>query len=164
MNEDVSKIATNLQPNCNEPLTIDQLREMDGQPVFVYVIDHSVFADKDDDFDAWGLCGKSWVTVWDKKRADIVNVDYDFNDLGKTWLAYRYPPVKLDDWEPCIVCRSCANCKNAFIESDMEPCESCIQSTKWDKFNPVGFCTSCGKPLTDEAKTILDKRLRGCMG
>jgi hypothetical protein len=71
-----------------EPLTLDQLREMDGQPVWVHVIDHTVFSDKEDDFDGWGMCRKSWVRIWDSKRANIVLIDYDFDNYGKTWLAY----------------------------------------------------------------------------
>ena len=75
-----------------KPLTIDELREMNGEPVWVMVVDHKVFADKDDDFDGWGMCRKSWARLWDKERADLIHVDYDFEDYGKKWLAYRTKP------------------------------------------------------------------------
>lgn len=76
----------------NEPLTLEELRKMVGQPVWVKVIDHTVFADKEDDFDGWGMCRSSWVRVRDGNRADIVHVDYEFEIYGKEWLAYRRPP------------------------------------------------------------------------
>lgn len=75
-----------------QPLTLEELQEMDGEPVWVMVVDHKVFADKDDDFDGWGMCRKSWARLWDKERADLIHVDYDFEDYGKTWLAYRTKP------------------------------------------------------------------------
>lgn len=76
----------------SSPLTLEELREMDGEPVWVKVVDHTVFADNKDDFDGWGMCRSSWVRVWDERRADTVKVDYDFEDYGKTWLAYRRRP------------------------------------------------------------------------
>ena len=85
----------NAQPTLtppNEALTLEQLREMDGEPVWVHIIDHTIFADKKDDFDGWGMCRKSWVRIWDSKRADIVHIDYDFEDYEKDWIAYRRPP------------------------------------------------------------------------
>lgn len=75
-----------------KPLTLDELIRMDGEPVWVMVVDHKVFADKDDDFDGWGMCRKSWARLWDKERADLIHVDYDFEDYGKKWLAYRTKP------------------------------------------------------------------------
>lgn len=79
-------------PEQGSPLTLEELRLMDGCPVWVEVIDHSVFADKADDFDGWGLVRKSWVRVLDEKRADLVMVDYHFEDYGKEWQAYSQPP------------------------------------------------------------------------
>lgn len=74
------------------PLTLEQLKKMSGQPVWVEVINHSVFADPEDDFDAWGMCRRSWVRVWDEKRADLISIDYDFETYEKDWLAYTCPP------------------------------------------------------------------------
>lgn len=76
----------------NEPLTLEELRELGGESVWVKVIDHNMFADKADDFDGWGLTRKSWVRVWDEARADLVHVDYDLEDYGKAWIAYRRKP------------------------------------------------------------------------
>lgn len=81
-----------------KPLTLDELIRMDGEPVWVMVVDHKVFADKDDDFDGWGMCRKSWARLWDKERADLIHVDYDFEDYGKKWLAYRTKPEGRGKW------------------------------------------------------------------
>ncbi len=80
--------------DTNRPLTLKELRAMEGEPVWVEVIDHSALADPADDFDAWGLVRKSWVRVWDAKRADLVHIDYDFEDYGSLWRAYRQRPAK----------------------------------------------------------------------
>lgn len=79
-------------PTPNNPLSLEDLKNMDGQPVWVRVIDHRNFADPKDDFDGWGMVRKSWVRIWDESRADLVHVDYHFEDYGKEWLAYREKP------------------------------------------------------------------------
>jgi len=87
-------------PMCGEslsepqPLTLAELRERDGEPVYIVVLDKTVFADKDDAIDGWGLVRKSWVRLWDSNRADIVHIDHDFEDYGETWLAYDRPPKR----------------------------------------------------------------------
>ena len=75
----------------NGPLTLEELQKMKNHPVWVKVLDHSVFADPADDFNGWGMVRKSWVRVWDEKRADLVKVDYHFEDYEKEWLAYKMP-------------------------------------------------------------------------
>lgn len=93
--EAITLLRTHPEAQPNEPLTLEELREMDGQPVWVKVIDHTVFADKEDDFDGWGMCRSFGARVWDGKRADIVHVDYEFEAYGKEWLAYRRPPKEV---------------------------------------------------------------------
>ena len=71
----------------NEPLTLDELREMDGEPVYVVPI---------------GKC--KWATrQWCVLAADevlIPGVDHwwwSFEDYGETWIAYRRPPEGEED-------------------------------------------------------------------
>lgn len=78
------------------PLTLKQLKQMEGQPVWVEVVDHSVFKDPADNFDGWGLCRKSWVRIWDLKRADLIHIDYSFESYRKEWLGYTSPPDEED--------------------------------------------------------------------
>lgn len=71
----------------NEPLTLDELREMDGEPVYV--------VPKDKPAHCGGWCG---VTVWKCDRYSYVSLLRDadsgwgFEKYGKTWNAYRRPP------------------------------------------------------------------------
>lgn len=60
-------------------------------------------------------------------------------DYGKKWHAYAYQPAHIDReaWEPCIIC----NAQKMIINS--------------------GYCPNCGRPLTPEAWSELEKRLRG---
>ena len=77
--------STLTQPN--EPLTLEELREMDGEPVRV--------VPKDKPAHCGGWCG---VTVWKCDRYSYVSLLRDadsgwgFEEYGKTWIAYRRPP------------------------------------------------------------------------
>ena len=75
----------------NAPLTLDELREMDGEPVWVKVIDHTAICEIYD-CDGWGLCRKSWVRVWNADIADLYHTNWDFKDYCISWLAYRNKP------------------------------------------------------------------------
>lgn len=145
-------------------LTLEELRQMDGKPVWVHVVDHTVFADKEDDFDGYGLVRKSWVRVWDEKRADLIHVDYDFCGYGKEWLAYADEPRHLNRsaWKPCESCEDysvkyCGNCENLGNPVYRDPCKSCCFANKWAPKN--NFCSACGRPLNDAAWDMLEKRL-----
>ena len=77
--------STLTQPN--EPLTLEELREMDEEPVYV--------VPKDKPAHCGGWCG---VTVWKCDRYSYVSLLRDadsgwgFEEYGKTWIAYRRPP------------------------------------------------------------------------
>ena len=66
----------------NEALTIEQLREMDGEPVYV----HNLFPAKRKFEWQWALVCK------ERGNAEATTYTYRFLDYGKTWLAYRRPP------------------------------------------------------------------------
>lgn len=77
---DIQAMPTLTPPN--EPLTLDELREMNGEPVWVVPI---------------GKC--KWATrQWCVLAADealIPGVDHwwwSFEGYGETWIAYRRPP------------------------------------------------------------------------
>ena len=71
---DAIKNAPTLTPP-NEPLTLGQLREMDGQPVFVKWTDNRILP-------RWYIVGCYEWNLMDFE---------EFEDYGK-WLAYRRPP------------------------------------------------------------------------
>lgn len=78
-------IPTLIPPN--EPLTLEELREMDEEPVYV--------VPKDKPAHCGGWCG---VIVWKCDRYSYVSLLRDadsgwgFEKYGKTWIAFRRPP------------------------------------------------------------------------
>lgn len=116
-----------------KPLTLEELRQMDGEPVlFVSLKDGR----------------KKWRVVQSlEKLVEVVKVICFTDDggetvesYGKTWLAYAYEPPRLDRsaWEPCILC----------AVGDWKHLE-------------YSFCPHCGRPLTDAAWDMFEKRLEG---
>ena len=71
----------------NEPLTIEELREMDGEPVYV----HNLFPAKRKFEWQWALVCK------ERGNAEATTYTYRFLDYGKTWIAYRRPPERQED-------------------------------------------------------------------
>ncbi len=62
----------------NDPLVLDELRQMDGQPVF---IEHDILP----------KFNHVWV-VWNNQVSDDIHDGLD--GYGIFWRAYRYPPIK----------------------------------------------------------------------
>lgn len=79
----ISALRTQQEAEKNEPLTLDELREMDGEQV--YVVPNMG-------------CGIStWAVVnLDFMRLEAPNINYYFGEYGysRFWLAYRRPPEK----------------------------------------------------------------------
>ena len=65
------QVAADKDAGKNEPLTLDELREMDGEPVWLV----------NQNGGRWVIM--SGVYLWNSRK----NADY-----GKTWLAYRQKP------------------------------------------------------------------------
>ena len=79
-----------VRPIDADPLTLEQLREMDGKPVWIVRLEDNL---------GW------WAIV--RLGNDRANTDYGayfmLSDYGKTWLAYAYQPAHIDReaLEPC---------------------------------------------------------------
>lgn len=72
-------------PQPGKPLTLDQLREMDGQPVWVEFIGHP---------DGTPI-EPLWMLVNCREKRLVTDVEYvDWNFEG--WFAYSYPPAHID--------------------------------------------------------------------
>lgn len=70
----------------NPPLTLDGLREMHRQPVWIQ--------GKEEKFSGWAIVGATF-DDYDKIVArcdDGLNISYYMKDCGKKWLAYRRKP------------------------------------------------------------------------
>ena len=81
----LAPMPTLTQPN--EPMTLEQLREMDGEPVYV----HNLFPAKRKFEWQWALVCK------ERGNAEATTYTYRFLDYGKTWIAYRRPPEGEED-------------------------------------------------------------------
>ena len=68
------------ESRVNQPLTMRQLREMDGCPVFIISKNKGKF---------WALVNLNSVYADTKK---CFFFDDEHNEYGKTWVAYRRPP------------------------------------------------------------------------
>ena len=82
--EDIRSMPTLTPPN--EPLTLEQLREMDGDPVWVKCLKPNKYIDPPT---KWRILEKSIMGnfgVWDGECA-LIERNY-----GTDWLAYRRPP------------------------------------------------------------------------
>ena len=70
--------------NRNEPLTLDEMRKMDGEPVWIKLFD------PDEEF--WVLRNE-WVDTRNPEPMILFHMRwYSHADDGKTWLAYRQKP------------------------------------------------------------------------
>lgn len=132
-----------------KPLTLEELRKMDGKPVWIL---------RTEDDSGW------WAIV--RLGNDRANTEYGayfmLSEYGKTWLAYSYEPTRLDRfaWEPCAKCRSCASCVDS-CESAKDPSCMCFSCSRYGNYRPRNFCPECGRPLTDAAWEMLERRLAG---
>lgn len=151
--ETIEEMPTITTAPSGDPLTLEELREMDGKPVWVEFIGHP---------DGTPI-KPLWMLVNCRENRLVTDVEYvDWNDGA--WLAYPYPLPHIDReaWEPCESCNTCENCRN---KDDYNPYEGmlglCAQCYKKSEFDPFKFCKECGRPLTEEAWAELEKRLRG---
>lgn len=75
----------------NEPLTIEKIKHMEGEPVYIEDLEN------DGETSCWAIVGK-----YDADGIDLIDkycdknyVDYgSFNLYGKTWLAYKRKPER----------------------------------------------------------------------
>ena len=135
-------------PQPGKPLTLEQLREMDGQPVWIV------------EFPDWG----HWELSEDAgKWKDIPfalfeknSTRFEWNIEGRELSLYSYPPAHIDrskwtaEWVPMTDDDGCVWLECSACEYDLDSLEE-----------PHPFCPSCGRAMTPEAWAELERRLRG---
>ena len=75
----------------NEPLTLEQLREMDGEPVWVKCLKPSQYTDPPE---RWRILEKSITGHFGVWNGDCALIERNY---GTDWLAYRCPPEGEED-------------------------------------------------------------------
>lgn len=134
------------------PLTLEQLREMDGQPVWCEWLLPKDRAVED---------GKWFIVIVGEKTGLEIKRPAEYGDYflkteeyGQTWLAYAYPPAHIDreawtaEWIKYDGYTECSKCKHWYDSPESE-----------DDGDRPAFCPSCGRAMTPEAWAELEKRM-----
>lgn len=148
-------------PQPGKPLTLDQLREMDGQPV--WIVEYP-------DWGHWELSEDANDYIVDRNlnfygmKHDDPDGRYGLHKLG--WLAYSYPPAHIDrsKWKPCEHCKSAEYPPQKFGAHQFPVVgnEIYFYDTEYGwEGEEIKHCPWCGRPLTEEAWAELERRLRG---
>lgn len=157
-----------LRPS-GEPLTLEQLKEMDGQPVWLHALKPSLFERVEGQ---WALVESSSEYMIAFVRASAISgrLGKRCSDYGRTWQAYAYPPIDREKWEPCEFCEEHENPEEVSMlttdeyESDrgMFIYNGILASNSGEfQMRRIDYCPVCGRPLTEAAWTELEKRVRG---
>lgn len=130
-----------------QPLTVEQLGKMVDKPAYLYIYDTAL--------------GSGWDIIKAVTKDKIIfrgwnTVYVPISSLGKRFDLYAYPPANIDReaWTGCVCNNGRKNCCTCISMK----CHSCIGESEYKKGR---YCSSCGRPLTEEAWSELEKRLRG---
>lgn len=130
----------------SKPLTLEELKKMDGQPVWCeYIADATV--------------PSQWMVVEvEMERCGNSEYEFLFDDVdekyGRMWLAYAQNPVDFDDWT--------AEWKEVVTHNGCTPDYDCVCSKCGASGVPNDdFCSSCGRAISENARELLERRLMG---
>ena len=144
------------------PLTLEQLRQMNGQPVWCVSFVSGRPAE-------WTIiriveaCGD-----WFIASSGAAQAFGGKNTYGKDWLAYACKPIDFDKWEPCELCIRFGETdpcyKDMCFKINAPNCGyACGKFLKWKpaqaRLQDSKFCPECGRPLTQDARVLLEKRI-----
>lgn len=134
-----------------KPLTLEQLREMGGKPVWIV---------ESPDWGHWELSEDAEDYICDRD-ADLYGLTYPDPDgrgglhkLG--WVAYAYPPAHIDREAWTAKWKSKESPWNGYTMV----CSKCGETIK-SLSGQMPFCPACGRAMTPKAWDELEKRLRG---
>lgn len=128
-----------------EPLTTEQLREMDGEPAWVEKLHR------------WGMVDGQDETVYVKGYGDIAIET--FEDGG----AYTYQPAHIDReaWKTCELCAGEKLDGVGMRDHFGMRIYLCGGNNKPPEKEKFRFCPKCGRPRTPDAWGELKKRIMG---
>lgn len=148
----------------SEPLTLEQLREMDGQPVWIHTFSSK---SKKTNIEQWALVASAGEYSVSFIRVAVAGrMEKRCKDYGKTWRAYAYQPARIDreawtaEWrelhgDKMVGLDDCGD--DVYRHYHYSVCTSCGKGSAVKS----NFCPVCGKAMTPEAWAMLEKRLRG---
>ena len=134
----------------NEPLTLEQLREMGGQPVWVKVIGKT------------GIRCDGWCEVEIREKDPFAYVWWPgsevediakIEDYGKTWACYAYPQAHIDREEWTAEWKD--HYKSGVHTGTGAICSSC---DVWNE-RKTHICPFCGKAMDEDGLAMLEKRM-----
>lgn len=131
----------------NKPLTLEQLRGIDGQPVWIKDL-------KTPECSGWRMI------YWDRGKYLVLIAKsiqgYILEEYGKTWLAYAQQPAHIDrekwtaEW---IYPKS---------EFSLPKCSKCGCNSKDATYgHKDNFCPKCGRAMNKKALAVLERRAFG---
>ena len=134
-------------PSSVEPLTLEQLREMDGKPVYLYIYDTAL--------------SSGWHIIKAVTKDKIIFRGWDtvyvpISSIGKSFDLYAYPPARIDrekwtaEWVKYDGYTECSKCEYWYNSSENE-----------DEGDRPAFCPSCGRAMTQGAMEVLESRFNG---
>ena len=145
----IAEMPTILPAASGDPLTLEQLRGMDGQPVWV-------------DFTGSNFerpAGWFILRSIENGEAYLVGKTSVYKALeyyGKVWRAYTYPPAHID--------REAWTAEWIYPENEfnLPRCSKCGCNSKDAQYSHKdNFCPKCGRAMTQEGRAIMENRLRG---
>ena len=108
------------------------------------------------------FCFSDWIQCLKMPKEDLERIVEAMSIVGKICInqsAY----IDREAWEPCAKCVGCGNCYYFLYDDDEYPCNKCLKEStdknQYPKFEPIGFCKHCGRPLTDEAVQMVMERM-----
>ena len=139
--------ALRSMPEAGEPLSLEQLKQMDGKPVWC------------EDVERWAIVSVSDAGKWKDVPFALFEKNggrFEWNVEDRELSLYSYPPAHIDrnewtaEWVPTTDDDGCVWLKCSACEYDLDSME---------ESNP--FCPSCGRAMTEEAWAELERRVRG---
>ena len=131
----------------NEPLTIQQLREMDGEPAYLYIYDTALSS-------GWHIIKAVTEDKIIFRELDTVYVLV--SALGKCFDLYAFPPARID--------REAWTAEWIYPENEwnLPECSKCGCNSEDAQYkHKNNFCPKCGRAMTPEAWAEMEKRIRG---
>lgn len=146
--------------NIGALLTVVQLREMDGKPVWVECLSPKRYINPPA---GWRILEKSVTGRFGIWEGDNCLVERDY---GKTWIAYAYQPARIDreKWEPCEHCKPSEYPPDHYGPHNFPLVGAEIYFYDTDdgwEGEEINFCPWCGRPLTDETVKEFERRVYG---